>query len=142
MTYNIIVRMVMQRAKMILIFFALAVFSISCTPTRTIKKWVNWNVLFSPGADATIRNNELARIKQFIVDSATFYIQHDSAKYGSYVFAIDSTSIQTDSCFCDTLLRNISADLKIFGSGNSQQTPPTNGSPETRRGRVGYCCFR
>jgi len=116
------------RITMAVIFFVLAIISVSCTPTRRVKKWIDWNVLFEPGADSAGRANALKNIRRFIIDSGVSGIKADSA-YNAYVFSIDSTSIQTEFCFCDTLLHNISADLIIYGSGNTQQTPPKGGGP-------------
>jgi Subtilase family len=124
------------------IIMAMFLASTSCTNTvvkntydTTVKKWIDWNILFPENSTLQSRTHDLGAIESFIRDSLP------GLDEGLRNLKIADTSvrltfnIRLDSCSCDSLLYNLKADLTVKGSGNSQGTiPPTTTPPGVKPG--------
>jgi Subtilase family len=84
----------------------------NCIPS----KWLDWNIMFSPGMNEAARLQEMNNLEQFITD----YITKFNTTHGTF-FSVSQSFV---FCPCDSLLYNYNA-IPITGSG-SVAVPPTN----------------
>lgn len=80
-----------------------------------VKKWVDWNILFSPGTSPSVQNAALQNITQYV----TNYVNNWNTNHGtSFTFTPFYLS-----CPCDPSLINFTA-TPLAASGSLPVKPP------------------